>query len=399
VFCPLGTHVDTTTSGYRDIHIESKMQQPTNGHSNSDIVSAQPKIAYVIAVIAKCPIAGHSKTRLQPLFAHNTTSTTTPDDGAAILSKAMLCDVLVSISHCCRQARRHNSLSSNDSNIANILIDQLLFYAPPTNEGCQMMQHIVDTCHNSDGSLIKDDWTLLPIDNTKPNTTTGVPMMKYESQSNNLSNILSNVVRTGQTRHSSNIPTTVILFGMDAPEIPMNEIYRILTTTSTTRRPPLPITSTSVSQVSSSTTTTAFLCPAYDGGYAMLSIPPLNSLQIMDSIFQSVSPYWSHPLTAITQIKALSDVGISTVIGPMVHDIDTPDDVLALIQRLKSKSKISTDTTKTTVTDDTNDEMVRCCLYRPSVLLTSTHPLPRRIFDDHVPCQHIQQALVDLHLF
>ena len=42
-----------------------------------------------IVVFAKCPIAGASKTRLAPLLG---------DDGAAALARAMLSDVLVSIS-------------------------------------------------------------------------------------------------------------------------------------------------------------------------------------------------------------------------------------------------------------------------------------------------------------
>ena len=369
---------------------------------HSDVAPSPPQqpqpTAYVIAVIAKCPMAGQSKTRLQPLF--STSEERGADDvpppdpaGAVILAKAMLWDVLVSISHCCRQARQDNRTKKQNSEIH---IDQLLFYAPPTNEGYTMMQHMVDACHDNssgsnDGGFRNDDWTLLPMDHSPPyhSSIPNAPTNReYDSHSSNLSNILSNVVRTGQNRNTT-MPTTVILFGMDAPEIPMSELYTIITT-------PFSASSTTTS-TSPSITTSAFLCPAHDGGYVMLSIPPLIPPPTMDAIFQSVVPYWSHPRTALAQIKAFSDVGIATILGPLVHDIDTPDDVLALVQRLKSH-----DTTISAMNTDSFHEMARCSLHRPSVLLattaTSTSPSPTSLFHDFVPCQHTRQALMDLRL-
>jgi glycosyltransferase A (GT-A) superfamily protein (DUF2064 family) len=44
-----------------------------------------------IVVIAKCPISGVSKTRCAPLLGY---------DGAASLAKAMLSDILVTLSEC-----------------------------------------------------------------------------------------------------------------------------------------------------------------------------------------------------------------------------------------------------------------------------------------------------------
>lgn len=44
-----------------------------------------------IVVFAKCPIAGASKTRLAPMLG---------EDGAALLARAMLSDILVSLSEC-----------------------------------------------------------------------------------------------------------------------------------------------------------------------------------------------------------------------------------------------------------------------------------------------------------
>jgi hypothetical protein len=44
-----------------------------------------------VVVVAKCPIAGVSKTRLAPLLGA---------EGAALLAQAMLSDILVSLSEC-----------------------------------------------------------------------------------------------------------------------------------------------------------------------------------------------------------------------------------------------------------------------------------------------------------
>ncbi len=44
-----------------------------------------------IVVIAKCPVSGVSKTRCAPLLGY---------DGAASLAKAMLSDILVTLSEC-----------------------------------------------------------------------------------------------------------------------------------------------------------------------------------------------------------------------------------------------------------------------------------------------------------
>lgn len=44
-----------------------------------------------IVVVSKCPIRGKSKTRLIPLLG---------EEGAATLAKAMLSDVLMTLTHC-----------------------------------------------------------------------------------------------------------------------------------------------------------------------------------------------------------------------------------------------------------------------------------------------------------
>ena len=53
--------------------------------------AADKCVCGTIVVVAKCPIAGASKTRLAPLLGA---------EGAALLAEAMLSDVLVSLSEC-----------------------------------------------------------------------------------------------------------------------------------------------------------------------------------------------------------------------------------------------------------------------------------------------------------
>jgi glycosyltransferase A (GT-A) superfamily protein (DUF2064 family) len=73
----------------------------------------------------------------------------------------------------------------------------------------------------------------------------------------------------------------------------------------------------------------ALLCPADDGGYGMLCVPP-NA----DPLRTFRGMYWSHQLTAIAQVKALTDQNIMVKIGKMMNDIDEPSDVEALCKRL-----------------------------------------------------------------
>lgn len=57
-------------------------------------IESEIENAYVggaVVVVAKCPVAGVSKTRLAPLLGA---------EGAALLAQAMLSDVLVSLSEC-----------------------------------------------------------------------------------------------------------------------------------------------------------------------------------------------------------------------------------------------------------------------------------------------------------
>lgn len=127
----------------------------------------------------------------------------------------------------------------------------------------------------------------------------------------------------------------VVFLGMDSPELKLLEIVKglRLATTTTSVEP-----SDDAHQRPS-----AFLCPSDDGGYGMLCVP---SSSVKRGIFQNV--LWSHPLTAVSQLKALTDACIPVVLGHLMHDIDETEDVHKLCERLSSKGgKKEKDGTKT----------------------------------------------------
>ena len=91
----------------------------------------------------------------------------------------------------------------------------------------------------------------------------------------------------------------------------------------------------------------AYMIPASDGGYAMLCLPShacplrtfrgasikINKSNGVDSDCQFIR--WSDPLTALSQLKALTDQDdINVTIGTMRDDIDDKNDLVSLSNRL-----------------------------------------------------------------
>mmetsp|Transcript_6429 Transcript_6429/g.8460 ORF Transcript_6429/g.8460 Transcript_6429/m.8460 type:complete len:179 (-) Transcript_6429:361-897(-) len=113
----------------------------------------------------------------------------------------------------------------------------------------------------------------------------------------------------------------VVFLGMDSPEIPTSEVARALY---------------------HAKSRCAFLCPADDGGYGMLGVPPRIDGK---KVFQGVR--WSSELTAVSQIKALTDNGIQILLGRIMYDIDVFKDLMKLAERLCDLRK--------------NSEKVDCC--------------------------------------
>jgi hypothetical protein len=117
----------------------------------------------------------------------------------------------------------------------------------------------------------------------------------------------------------------VLFLGMDSPELPLEEIVFGLQLSSGTKW----IHHNDDAVINGVHNGKAHLCPANDGGYGLLSIPKhAPSVQIFSRV------RWSHSLTAMSQLKALTDCNIDVSIGTLMYDIDEPDDVHDLVTRL-----------------------------------------------------------------
>lgn len=174
--------------------------------------------------------------------------------------------------------------------------------------------------------------------------------------STDLSAILENgtiLARNRQKQHCSNNNRLghVIFLGMDSPEIPLDELIAVANHDVYNHK---------------LITDSALLLPAADGGYGMLAVP------------LSADPYstfhgvlWSNPLTAISQIKALTDQSIVVVTGRLMYDIDEPQDVNKLCDRLRERKQLNSFVKKKITVND-NLEQNNNVLSSPSPWVQKT---------------------------
>jgi len=241
-----------------------------------------------IVVFAKCPIPGKSKTRLIPLLG---------EEGSVRLAKGMLSDVLKTIDGCPK-------LSS---------VRKILVYAPGTPEGRETMEDILnelDLTIKKDSNEIDDAfdaWHLLPM-MSKTN----------DLRSNDLGVKLEDALVRVRKLEGENSKHGVVFLGMDAPILPLEDIVAGLERATEHEA--------------------ATLCPARDGGYAMLCVP---HTAVPSWTFGDM--YWSHPWTGMSQAKAITDQGIQLYIGTVVRDIDETSDVEELSRHLGITSSQATD--------------------------------------------------------
>jgi hypothetical protein len=142
----------------------------------------------------------------------------------------------------------------------------------------------------------------------------------------------------------------VLFLGMDSPELPMEEVVYGLRISSSGRGggPPPPRTNGGAAPMPDGAggerrgTTPSFaagsgrahLCPANDGGYGLLSVPGHAP---SSGVFRGVR--WSRPLAAMSQLKALTDLGVDVSVGTLMFDVDEPADVRDLAARLIGSSR------------------------------------------------------------
>mmetsp|Transcript_10723 Transcript_10723/g.25554 ORF Transcript_10723/g.25554 Transcript_10723/m.25554 type:complete len:409 (-) Transcript_10723:68-1294(-) len=345
--------------------------------SNVNNETGDSNIDGVIVVVAKCPIQGKSKTRLIPLLG---------PDGSVDLAKAMLSDVVLTIDKC-PQLR--------------FGVNKVLLYAPGNDDGLQRMKTILDELsvpyHGGDEMIDqrqrpRDEnqaivaanctrkWTLLPMmmmDNDVGGCGDGgADGADGDLRSSDLGSKLQDALVRARELMMTTTTTSggksekedrggsfggdggggIIFLGMDSPVLSLDDIVQGLQDSSVVSSSPSSFHNQAYSSSHSTTTTSsnttpqlsAMLCPADDGGYGMLCVPPTADPSVT---FQDV--YWSHPLTAISQIKALTDQGIMVKIGKCMNDIDEPDDVRALCKRL------AVPTTAVETNDDGEDRVSR----------------------------------------
>jgi glycosyltransferase A (GT-A) superfamily protein (DUF2064 family) len=250
-----------------------------------------------IVLLAKCPTPGLSKTRLIRCLGSAS--------AAADLARALLCDVVLAI----------NEIASVSSSEA-LFVRKLLVFAQSSSQS--ELEQILSSSESSKYSLRLDEWTLLPIPDKLGQTISG----------DHLTDILKFALEQARKHQSTSGP--VLFFGMDTPILPTREIHAILARTNVASNHPKDASSSSSSSVA------AFLCPANDGGYGMVSVPCTAPITIFDDI------PWSTSLTALAQIKAFTDRNIPIVLGPLMFDIDDESDLQYYIQRWSLSSSSST---------------------------------------------------------
>jgi glycosyltransferase A (GT-A) superfamily protein (DUF2064 family) len=206
-------------------------------------------------------------------------------------------------------------------------IQKILLYAPCDDVGYKIMRGILKELNIHEETPSNDDraqknsngWRLLP-------------MLEGDLTGTDLGGKLEDaLLRARQYTPNGG----VVFLGMDAPMLSLDDIVLGLCNACPSRddkgnddKP------ASAHVVDERVAPFAMLCPADDGGYGMLCVPPNAD---HTKTFQGI--YWSHPLTAISQVKALTDQNIVVKIGQVMNDIDEPLDVEALCTRLTTGGK------------------------------------------------------------
>lgn len=251
----------------------------------------------IIVIFAKCPMPGSSKTRLESLL--NT-------DGAALFAEAMLQDIICDITH-------HSELKS---------CIKIIVYAPGNHTGKVQMINIVqvklgltalsiDDIHIRLDSIKNDNlWYLQPMKSDKMTEEEDLISSDLGFKlSSALTEIRNRIESLREEHNLMKISMPIMFLGMDSPELPLDEFAQAMLLVSKNE-------------------SAAYMNPAADGGYSMLMLPYTTPETVFDGI------RWSCSLTAISQLKSLSDHGINTVIGSLMYDIDHSSDIYELSKRL-----------------------------------------------------------------
>lgn len=125
-------------------------------------------------------------------------------------------------------------------------------------------------------------------------------------QDSGLTDILESALASARSREREG---AVIFVGMDTPELPWAEV----------------IAAKNAAEMESN----AYICPASDGGYTLLGLPP----SAREGSFEGV--LWSDPRTCASQKMVLASNHVMTRNGGTYDDVDEPDDVVGLVRRAR----------------------------------------------------------------
>lgn len=160
-----------------------------------------------------------------------------------------------------------------------------------------------------------NNWILMPM--VGSSKTKGSDGKKSDLQSSDLGSKLSNALERIRSIDEE-VPVTFL--GMDSPELPLDEIYNAMKIAIEMEK--------------------AYINPAHDGGYGALCVPKKAPIDIFENV------RWSTSLTFASQLKALTDNGIDTVVGSLMSDIDEEEDVIALASRTQGSGPKPLEETK-----------------------------------------------------
>ena len=228
----------------------------------------------VLIFVTKFPTRGKSKTRLIPALG---------EQGALDMARALVSDAVVNFGQAPELAQAQ----------------RVLLFAPADAEA-DLRGFI-----RSLGPELLDAWTLVPMANSADlvNPDLGGKLAAgldaVRKHPSNTSNGAGSTVPCGGS---------VCFMGMDSPEIRPAHVANAL---AHARRG-----------------SSAYMCPATDGGYTLLALPPAAS----NKVFRGVE--WSTDHTCLSQANAIAKCGIPVLVGPTFHDVDEVEDLIGLRDRV-----------------------------------------------------------------
>ena len=218
----------------------------------------------LVYLVAKYPQKGKSKTRMVPLLG---------EDGAAELSRAMILDTLA-------------LLVEPTADKVETQREVCVYFAPEEKEAAM-------------AELMGDRGSMGRVGSAR---MLAIPSAVQNSLTSNLTDVLRYALTQAQSQDEYRAVTFV---GSDCPQLPPHELRRGEEEARKGR---------------------AYLVPASDGGYVLLSLPSGAPITVFDGV------EWSTEGTLVSQRAALERAGMTVVVADGSYvDMDEPADAHALL--------------------------------------------------------------------